>query len=274
MRVAWFLFLLMAGCGGRPDATIEALEYARASGAAMLAFTALQPGPPPPPAPTPPEPEPLPPVPGMCANCNGTGTLGDGRIKIPCRVCNGTGRITEPRLATSAVAWLTSPRKAQAEAAGAGLPILMHWWGEGCAPCERMDQVVFTDEAVCELLTDELVPLRVNVAMFTRETRQAWGAERVPTDFVITSDWRHKRMLRRTQDPRDYERQLRSAIEWARGQAKKNKAASAAEATKQSRWSQPVYRTAPTPFYTPPVYYTPSIYMGSGCGGGGCSTCW
>jgi len=30
-----------------------------------------------------------------CRDCNGTGIIGDGRIKAKCETCNGTGRIKE-----------------------------------------------------------------------------------------------------------------------------------------------------------------------------------
>lgn len=35
--------------------------------------------------------DPQPPVPGPCANCGGTGRLGDGRIVTVCPVCKGSG---------------------------------------------------------------------------------------------------------------------------------------------------------------------------------------
>ena len=32
------------------------------------------------------------PVSGQCANCRGTGKVGDGKISMTCRACNGTGK--------------------------------------------------------------------------------------------------------------------------------------------------------------------------------------
>lgn len=34
-----------------------------------------------------------------CDNCDGTGTLGDGRIKVKCPACNGTGKKPKPAAA-------------------------------------------------------------------------------------------------------------------------------------------------------------------------------
>lgn len=52
--------------------------------------------------PKPPTPGPVP-APGRCDNCNGTGVLGDGTIKIKCPVCDGTGKVkTAPEVAAPA----------------------------------------------------------------------------------------------------------------------------------------------------------------------------
>lgn len=49
-----------------------------------------------PPAPAPPAPGPAPtPVTDTCPNCNGKGTLGDGRTVITCPVCDGSGKVTK-----------------------------------------------------------------------------------------------------------------------------------------------------------------------------------
>lgn len=57
----------------------------------ILAMRRPKPSPTPTPAPTPtPRPNPS----GICDNCNGTGILGDGTIKLKCPVCDGSGKKT------------------------------------------------------------------------------------------------------------------------------------------------------------------------------------
>jgi hypothetical protein len=50
----------------------------------------------------------------VCADCNGDGFVGDGKIRVDCDTCNGTGKVT------SLEAWsFVSSRKAEACADGA-----------------------------------------------------------------------------------------------------------------------------------------------------------
>ena len=63
-------------------------EYQSLAAGILALYCEVQPTPAPP---TPPAPQP-----GICANCNGTGKLGDGTITVTCPVCKGTGRITSP----------------------------------------------------------------------------------------------------------------------------------------------------------------------------------
>ncbi len=40
-----------------------------------------------------PSPTPTPAHPLLCSNCNGTGRLGDGRVMVPCPICEGRGTV-------------------------------------------------------------------------------------------------------------------------------------------------------------------------------------
>lgn len=67
------------------DAAITADLACETARSAVLLSHQITPGPTPP---APPKP-----TPGKCANCKGTGIIGDGNsIKLPCPVCKGTGK--------------------------------------------------------------------------------------------------------------------------------------------------------------------------------------
>lgn len=80
MRWALLLLAFVAGCGTAAD---RSGMYADLACEAAYAVTRLrsQITPTPPPAPS-----------GKCDNCNGTGIIGDGRVKIQCPECKGTGK--------------------------------------------------------------------------------------------------------------------------------------------------------------------------------------
>jgi hypothetical protein len=84
---SWLLLLLvLAGCSSQPVVVVPsdfaAVTAEIACEGALAVVQAMQPF-----APV----DPQPPVPGPCANCGGTGRLGDGRIATVCPVCKGSG---------------------------------------------------------------------------------------------------------------------------------------------------------------------------------------
>lgn len=80
MRCLALLTLLVAGC--QPLADYQALHADLACETAYAVVRLRsQITPTPPPAPS-----------GKCDNCDGTGIIGDGRVKIACPECKGTGK--------------------------------------------------------------------------------------------------------------------------------------------------------------------------------------
>jgi hypothetical protein len=87
-RTLLLVAVLLAGCVpgvAVDDAAITADLACEAARSAVLLSHQITPGPTPP---APPKP-----APGKCANCKGTGIIGDGNsIKLPCPICKGTGK--------------------------------------------------------------------------------------------------------------------------------------------------------------------------------------
>lgn len=73
--------LVLTGCGA-PSRPASSDRYA----AALVAWSVPSGVPSPAPKPDPG------PKPGVCENCGGTGRLGDGRVSVPCPVCDGDGK--------------------------------------------------------------------------------------------------------------------------------------------------------------------------------------
>lgn len=82
MRYLLACLVVFAGC----VASIPADNSVSADLAAETARMIVQMRREPAPSPTPPKPG------GKCANCLGTGKIGDGRIVVDCPVCKGTGK--------------------------------------------------------------------------------------------------------------------------------------------------------------------------------------
>lgn len=80
MRVVLLLCVLLTGCSPAVDYSGVYADLACEAGYAVLRLRGEV-------APTPP-----PPASDKCENCNGTGIIGDGRVKIQCPECKGTGK--------------------------------------------------------------------------------------------------------------------------------------------------------------------------------------
>jgi len=81
--------VLVASLSLGPAAPVAAGEFSTLAAGLLAVYS--RPRPPSPPTPGP-APSPVPAPDQACANCRGTGRLGDGTISLICPVCKGTGR--------------------------------------------------------------------------------------------------------------------------------------------------------------------------------------
>jgi hypothetical protein len=82
------------------------------------------------PAPVP-TPAPKPSPGGVCDNCNGTGILGDGTIKLKCPVCDGSGKKTTEPAAPPVVVVPEPTEEPDPPPTLPHYPIRSRWWS-GC----------------------------------------------------------------------------------------------------------------------------------------------
>lgn len=80
MRLACLLAVLLCGCQPAVDYSSTYADLACEAAYAVVKVRGQI------------TPTPSPPASDKCDNCNGTGIIGDGRVKIQCPECKGTGK--------------------------------------------------------------------------------------------------------------------------------------------------------------------------------------
>ncbi len=91
--------------------------------------------------------------------------------------------------AASPIQWQPTLDAARAVAAQTNRLVLIHFWGEGCPPCARMDSDVFSRPDVADTITRNYVAVRVDRAQFPNIAAQ-FGVSAVPTDVIVTPQGR------------------------------------------------------------------------------------
>ena len=91
-----------------------------------------------------------------------------------------------PRLVVGADAqlWRTDFDSALREAEEKKLPLMMHFYADWCMPCQKMEQTVFNNSAVREVLTTRFVAVKLNSEKNQHLVRR-YGFEILPTDMAI-----------------------------------------------------------------------------------------
>lgn len=92
-------------------------------------------------------------------------------------------------MASAAVQWQPTLDAAQALAAQTNRLVLIHFWGNGCPPCARMDSEVFSRPDVAETISRNYAAVKVNKAQFPNIAAQ-YGVNAVPTDVIVTPQGR------------------------------------------------------------------------------------
>jgi YHS domain-containing protein/thiol-disulfide isomerase/thioredoxin len=85
----------------------------------------------------------------------------------------------------SAIPWVSDLPTAQRQAAGSGKLILLHFWSTTCPPCRFMNERVFPNRQVIQIISQNFVPVKVNVEQNPQMARQ-FGVSAVPSCFILT----------------------------------------------------------------------------------------
>lgn len=100
------------------------------------------------------------------------------------------GILILPTLALTAQAqeglrWERSLDSARQMAAASNRLLLLHFWDEGCAPCQRLEQNVFRQPAFGQTLSPHYVAVKVKMSDNQPLVKQ-YGIDRMPMDVVTT----------------------------------------------------------------------------------------
>ncbi|MGL4942772.1 MAG: thioredoxin fold domain-containing protein [Thermoguttaceae bacterium] len=92
------------------------------------------------------------------------------------------------------VAWTARLDEAQVLAQNSGKLVLVHFYGDHCGPCKRMDSEVFPMRGVVEAISRDYIPVKIDSTQ-APELVQRFGIRGIPADVILSSDGRivHKR---------------------------------------------------------------------------------
>ena len=86
--------------------------------------------------------------------------------------------------APTAIPWVSDLPTAQRQAAASGKLILLHFWSSTCPPCRFMNERVFPNRQVIQIISQNFVPVKVNVEQNPQIAKQ-FGVSAVPTCFIL-----------------------------------------------------------------------------------------
>jgi protein disulfide-isomerase len=90
-------------------------------------------------------------------------------------------------LAQASIGWQHDIEAAKAAARQSNRLVLVHVWGDGCAPCKALESGVFNQPGVAGAIESQFVPVKLNANEFPA-TAQGFGITRIPTDVILTPD--------------------------------------------------------------------------------------
>ncbi len=93
--------------------------------------------------------------------------------------------LTSSAPAQQGVRWQPTLESARRTAGQTGRLVLIHFWGEGCRPCEMMERNVYSRPDVAAAIDRDFVAVKINRAHFPESASQ-YGVSGVPADVIIT----------------------------------------------------------------------------------------
>ena len=145
--------------------------------------------------------------------------------------------------------WASDLASAQAEAVKTGKLLLIHFSGERCAPCVRVERNVFGQANVCHQIGTRFVPVHINATAQPNIARQ-FQVSSWPTDLVLTANGQELHRMTSPQDPRAYLAELGKSVWRAQSlgaNAPAPTAVAQAPVARQAAASQPVARQPQQP---------------------------
>lgn len=112
--------------------------------------------------------------------------------------------------------WMTDMRAAQRIAQQKQLPMLLHFYGETCPPCLRMEAEILNRPELHRQLNGHLVPVKLNASQHVQFLDRV-GISGVPADVFLSPDGKVISQSQGYQSPREYlARVARIDLDWSR----------------------------------------------------------
>ncbi|HJN12676.1 MAG: thioredoxin family protein [Pirellulaceae bacterium] len=112
------------------------------------------------------------------------------------------------------IAWVTDWRQARDIAQQQHRLVLLHFYSDTCAPCQKLERDVFPRAAVARAISTGYVAVKINVDRFP-QLRDHYKIEAWPTDVIVTAEGRE--IARSVPSPADSNRYI-AMLDSARSQ--------------------------------------------------------
>jgi thiol-disulfide isomerase/thioredoxin/YHS domain-containing protein len=103
--------------------------------------------------------------------------------------------------------WHYDLDSAKRAASSSNRPILVHFWSPTCAPCQRLDQEVYTQPEVKRAMESMFVLVRLNVEEYSA-TASNYGVQSWPADVILAPNGQFVALLKCPPVPTQYVAQL------------------------------------------------------------------
>ena len=101
------------------------------------------------------------------------------------------------------IPWAADFQQASELAGSQNRLILLHFYGDNCAPCERVEQQVFSQAKVAQAIAKNYVPVKVHVSK-SPELAARYQVNRWPTDVICTAAGLEVQRTISPQNPDEY----------------------------------------------------------------------
>lgn len=85
------------------------------------------------------------------------------------------------------IAWREDLQKAHAEASASGKPLLLHFYGDNCPWCDKLEAGAFTTATVGNAIKQNFIPVKVHTGK-NPNLVQMFKVKQIPTDVVVTTN--------------------------------------------------------------------------------------
>ncbi|MGI8980246.1 MAG: thioredoxin family protein [Pirellulaceae bacterium] len=111
--------------------------------------------------------------------------------------------VAGPAFAQEQITWQTDIAKAVKQAKAEKKLVLVHFYGDACAPCKTVEQKVFPQPLVVQAVMKNYVPVKIN-AEKEQKIAARYGIQGVPTDVFLSDAGQEFHRDLTSQSPADY----------------------------------------------------------------------